>query len=223
MALTTDQPSNARRLRRPPNEVQGLLLEAAHRLFTTQGYHGTTTRQIAEEAGVGESVLFRAFGSKAELFEAAILTPFTAFVDQWAAKWDARATSASDPEEITQSFVKGFYGLAADHKELIQTLIAARVKGGDRALAEVADRVSAKLADSLRVIQRVLLEQGAARHLRDVDAPVSVAFSVGSVLSLVLLDDWVFPAHQRRPGKARQIDEATRMLLYGVTGAAEIQ
>jgi hypothetical protein len=33
---------------------------------------------------------------------------------------------------------------------------------------------------------------------------------------LVLLDDWLFPRHQRRPGKARQIDEAARMLLYGV-------
>ena len=41
-----------------------------------------------------------------------------------------------------------------------------------------------------------------------------------SVMSLVLLDGWLFPPNQRRPGKARQIDEATRMLLYGVTGGA---
>jgi len=68
------------------------------------------------------------------------------------------------------------------------------------------------------VVRRVLLEHGAARHFRDVDAPVTVAVSVGSVLSLVLLDDWLFSPSQRRPGKARQIKEATQMLLYGVTG-----
>jgi hypothetical protein len=76
--------------------------------------------------------------------------------------------------------------------------------GGDPALAEVAARVSDKLADSLRGVQDVLLEHGAARHFRDVDTPVTVAFSVGSVMSLVLLDGWLFPPNQRRPGKARE-------------------
>jgi AcrR family transcriptional regulator len=205
-----------RRLRRAPNEVQELVLQAAHRLFTAHGYHGTKTKQIAEEAGVGESVVFRNFGSKAELFETVILTPFTDFVDDWAARWDVSVAADSDPMEITCSFVKGFYELATEHREVLLTLIAARLRGGDPALAEVADRVSAKLSDSLRVMQDVLLRHGEARRLRDVDAPVSVAVTAGSVLSLVLLDDWLFPRHQRRPGKVRQIDETARMLLYGV-------
>ena len=205
--------------RRAPDEVRDLVLRAANRLFSAQGYHGTTTRQIADEAGVGESVLFRNFGSKAELFETTILTPFTEFVDQWANTWNVSVAAAFDPAEVTRAFVKGFYDLGVDHRELFRTLVAARVKGGDKALAEVADRVTAKLAETLRAVQRVLLEHSAARHFRDVDAPVTVAVSVGSVLSLMLLDDWLFPPHQRRPGKARQIDEAARMLLYGVTGA----
>jgi AcrR family transcriptional regulator len=205
-----------RRLRRAPNEVQELVLQAAHRLFTAHGYHGTKTKQIAEQAGVGESVVFRNFGSKAELFETVILTPFTDFVDDWAARWDVSVAADSDPMEITRSFVKGFYELATEHREVLQTLIAARLRGGDPALAEVADRVSAKLSDSLQVMQDVLLHHGEARQLRDVDAPVSVAVSAGSVLSLVLLNDWLFPRHQRRPGRRRQIDETARMLLYGV-------
>jgi len=45
---------------------------------------------------------------------------------------------------------------------------------------------------------------------------------VGSVLSLVLLDDWLFPPHQRRPGKTRQIEEATQMLLFGVLGSRPV-
>jgi AcrR family transcriptional regulator len=217
--ITTDHQPSGRRMRRAPNEVQALVLEAAHSLFTAHGYHGTKTLQIAEEAGVGESVIFRNFGSKAELFEAAIVAPFTEFVDEWAAKWDVSVARESDPVEITRSFVKGFYALATEHRELLHTLMAARLKGGDQALAEVAGRVSGRLADNMRVMQKVLLQHGEARHLRDVDAPVSVAMTVGSVLSLVLLDDWLFPPHQRKPGKARQIEEATRMLLYGVLGS----
>ncbi|MFZ0715812.1 hypothetical protein [Mycobacterium sp.] len=116
------------------------------------------------------------------------------------------------------SFVKCFYGLASEHKELFRTLVAARVNGGEPTLAEVAKRVSSKLADNPRTVQLVLQEHGAARHFRELDAPVTVAVSVGSVLSLVLLDDWLFPSDQRRPGRSRQIEETVQMLLYGVTG-----
>ena len=204
--------------RRGADEVRDLVLQAAHRLFSEQGYHGTTTRQIAEEAGVGESVLFRNFGSKAELFETTILSPFSEFVNHWAKIWNVSVTSESDPAEVARSFVKGFYGLASEHKELFRTLVAARVTGGESTLAEVAARVSGKLADNLLTVQLVLQEHGVARHFRELDAPVTVAVSVGSVLSLVLLDDWLFPSDRRRPGKSRQIEEAVQMLLYGVTG-----
>jgi len=192
------------------------VLQAAHRLFTAHGYHGTSTQQIAKEAGVGESVIFRNFGSKAELFETAIAKPFTDFVDKWAARWDVDVAANADPTEITRSFVTGFYTLDTEHRDVLHTLIAARLKGGDRALAEVAARVSDRLAGRLGVMEQVLLHQAEARQLRGLDTPVSVAMTVGSVLSLALLDDWLFPPHRRRPGKARQLDEATQMLLYGV-------
>ena len=223
MVLTTTEPIAKRRTgRRASDEVRGLILKTAHRLFATQGYHATPTRQIAEEAGVGESVIFRNFGSKAELFETTILTPFGEFVDAWATTWDAKTTAATDPTQIAEAFVKGFYNLAEEHQELLRTLIAARVNGVDPALAEVATRVGGKLANNLDVVRRVLLEHGAARHFRTGDAPVTVAVSVGSVLCLVLLDDWLFAPGKRRPGKARQIKEATQMLLYGVAGASDV-
>jgi AcrR family transcriptional regulator len=216
--LTTNFDAKRRKGRRAPAEVRDLVLGAANRLFSTQGYHGTTTRQIAEEAGVGESVLFRHFGNKAELFETTILTPLAEFVDRWANTWNVSVAETTDPEEIARAFVKGFYELGVEHRELFRTLIAARVQGGDPALAEVAERVSAKLAETLRVVQHVLGEHGGVRRFRDVDGPVTVAVSVGSVLSLVLLDDWLYSGHQRRPGKARQIEEASQMLLHGVIG-----
>jgi AcrR family transcriptional regulator len=204
--------------RRGADEIRGLVQQAAHDLFSKQGYHGTTTRQIAEMAGVGESVLFRNFGSKAELFETTILSSFSDFVNHWAKTWNVSVTSKSDPTEVARSFVKGFYVLASEHKELFRTLVAARVEGGEPTLAEVAERVSGKLADNLRTVQSVLREHGAARGFRELDAPVTVAVSVGSVLSLVLLDDWLFPSDRRRPGKSRQVEETVQMLLYGVTG-----
>lgn len=203
--------------RRAPAEVQDLILRAADRLFSTQGYHGTTTREIADEAAVGESMIFRNFGSKAELFETVLVAPFTDFVNSWAATWGSRKATSSDAEKITRAFVKGFYAVIADHRDLLQTLLASRFKGGDRALAEIADRVSGDLAQGLTVVRRVMQDVGAVIDLREADTPLTVAIAAGSILSIILLDDWVFTDEDRRPGKGRQIEELTQMLLYGVS------
>jgi outer membrane protein len=48
------------------------LLDAAVRVYSDAGFRGATTRRIAEEAGVNEVTLFRLFGSKAALIEAAV-------------------------------------------------------------------------------------------------------------------------------------------------------
>jgi len=48
------------------------ILTVATELFARQGYQGTTTRQIAEQAGVNEAIIFRHFPSKQELYWAII-------------------------------------------------------------------------------------------------------------------------------------------------------
>src|ERR1039458_6892443 len=44
------------------------IIEAAGKLFARQGFHGTTTRQIAQLADVGENTIFRQFVHKEQLF-----------------------------------------------------------------------------------------------------------------------------------------------------------
>src|SRR5262245_61986393 len=44
------------------------LLAAARKLFSRQGYQGTTTKQIAHEAGVTEAIVFRHFRGKEDLY-----------------------------------------------------------------------------------------------------------------------------------------------------------
>lgn len=48
------------------------LLEVAARIFAQSGYRGTTTRGVAQEAGVNEVTLFRHFGSKDALIREAM-------------------------------------------------------------------------------------------------------------------------------------------------------
>jgi AcrR family transcriptional regulator len=56
------------------SNTKELLLQATLKLISEKGYLGTTTREIAKEAGVTEITLFRNFGSKEFLFEEVLKT-----------------------------------------------------------------------------------------------------------------------------------------------------
>ncbi len=51
-------------------ETRTRILAAARELFERNGTRGTTTREVAERAGVNEATLFRHFGSKGALLDA---------------------------------------------------------------------------------------------------------------------------------------------------------
>src|SRR4051812_32626018 len=52
------------------NEKQKQIISTAERLFSTQGFDGTSVRDIADEAGVNIAMISYYFGSKEKLMEA---------------------------------------------------------------------------------------------------------------------------------------------------------
>lgn len=54
------------------NDRRQAILSAAERLFSKNGFKGTTTRDLAATAGVHEAVLFRYFANKEELYRTTI-------------------------------------------------------------------------------------------------------------------------------------------------------
>lgn len=65
--MTQPNPPVERQRRRAPQETRTKLVRAALDLFTTQGYHESTTPQIAKRAGVAEGTIYRHFESKEHL------------------------------------------------------------------------------------------------------------------------------------------------------------
>jgi AcrR family transcriptional regulator len=59
-------------MRLPAPDRKKQLLEIAMKLFSDQGFDGTTTREIAEAAGVNEALIFRHFRTKEDLFWAVL-------------------------------------------------------------------------------------------------------------------------------------------------------
>ena len=79
IAPATDPPAVSPRAGRRPAAAGGdsraAILAAARSLFAARGFRGTTTRQIAQQAGVDVALIHHFFGTKGELFEAAVQFP----------------------------------------------------------------------------------------------------------------------------------------------------
>jgi AcrR family transcriptional regulator len=68
--------SKGRPGRRPgPSSTRPKILAAARTLFASRGYHATTVRDIAAEAGVNAALVHHYFGSKEQAFVAAMNLP----------------------------------------------------------------------------------------------------------------------------------------------------
>ena len=61
------------------DDTEQRILDAALRVFASEGYTGATTRKIAEEANVAEVTLFRKFKSKENLLKEVLINNRTVF------------------------------------------------------------------------------------------------------------------------------------------------
>jgi AcrR family transcriptional regulator len=81
------------------------ILAAATRLFASRGFDGTSTREIAREAGAKHSLLFYHFRSKGELYLAAVLRQ----LEHLSANVDSALASATDPVARLSAYVEVYY------------------------------------------------------------------------------------------------------------------
>ncbi|MBY8861942.1 TetR/AcrR family transcriptional regulator [Nocardia sp. CA2R105] len=195
--------------RRPRGEPRRLLLDAARTLFARQDYRSTTTREIAEAAGVSEHLLFRNFGSKAALFREAVVLPFTGFVDEFGRTWRAVVPDETDEQDLARQFAGQLYDLFVENRGLVITLLAAEALAPE----EIEDTGIADIRRALDALGRISAE---GMHLRGVrsDHPALAAHStVAMIAGMAALRSTYFGAEQ--PPRAAIVEELTQAILYG--------
>lgn len=89
------------------------IVASARRVFVRAGLAGARTRDIAEEAQINEAMLYRHFGSKEELYEAAVAAPLEAAVA-------AMVELSGEPPE---QFDAGFEEMSARTRSFIFELL----------------------------------------------------------------------------------------------------
>jgi AcrR family transcriptional regulator len=59
--------------RKDPESMKARILDVARRIFGEYGFHGTTTRMIAQEVGIDISTLHYHWGGKKDLYESVVI------------------------------------------------------------------------------------------------------------------------------------------------------
>jgi len=181
----TDTTPTPRRKRRSGPEVAKRILEAAAQEFEIAGYAGATTAAIARRAEVTEAQIFRLYGSKQDLFRAAIFGPlnehFSAFM--------ARAAQVEgDGRELARAYIVELQDFMASHSRMLMSLI-------------VASAYSPETVGSVNEMEglKAYFEQGAALSRRRLDQEPKVSpdlmvrVSFAAVLANLMFRDWLFP------------------------------
>jgi TetR/AcrR family transcriptional regulator len=91
--------------RLPAAERRLALVETAIRVFSDGSYRGTTTAEIAREAGVSEPILYRHFASKRDLYLAALDHVWSKARAEWEAVLDSTANVREAFEEMGRGHV----------------------------------------------------------------------------------------------------------------------
>jgi AcrR family transcriptional regulator len=110
------------------------LIAVATRLFSDRGFSATTTREIANAAGVTEAIIFRHFAHKAELYEAILeVKAREAGTERWVDELRDAAKSGGDLEVLHRllalimdhsqqdpQFLRLMLHAALDHREMMR-------------------------------------------------------------------------------------------------------
>lgn len=196
-------------MRRPRGEPRRLLLDAARVLFARQDYRSTTTREIATAAGVTEHLLFRYFGSKAALFREALVLPFTGFVDEFGATWQAVVPEETDEQELAGQFVGELYDVFVKHQGLLLTLMASEALSDE----ELAETGIADVRRALKVLGRISAEGMNIRGIRSDHPDLSAHSTVAMIAGMAALRSTYFGA--KPPSREVIVGELVQAILHG--------
>jgi AcrR family transcriptional regulator len=187
-----------------------LILEASRGLFAAKGFRGTSTREIAEAAGVAEILLFRNFGSKAELYSSAVVLPLTEFFERWVESdwsgWDEANTAMQQRE-----FISRLYHIVRENRGLIVSYLGLTVfepemmtgLGRAQALDEMIDRLAAQASEHSDRLGR------SAPNAR-----VGTRAVIGMIVAMALFNN-LGRGDGAAPTSDDVIDEMTQLVLHG--------
>lgn len=189
------------------------ILRVAVRLFSQRGFRGTTTKEIANESGVSEAMVFRHFATKQELYSAILDYKACAGSLEDHCAHVADAIARRDDFAVFSGLGRELMRHHENDTEFLRLLTHAALEGHE--LAQMFwDRNVRGLYEFLGGYVRARQREGA---MREIEPAVVVRAFVGAVIHHSLNNTLWDPQHRLLDiPNDRAADEFARILLHGV-------
>ena len=168
-------------IRMPAAERRSALIETAIRVFSAGSYRGTTTAEIARAAGVSEPILYRHFGSKRELYLAALDHVW----GKARASWEEVLASTANVAEAFERMGRGHVSVHDCKFQMAELWVQALGEAADDPeLRKHLRRHMREVHDFIAGVIRRGQAEGVLNAERDADAE-AWTFLAGGVLGMV--------------------------------------
>ena len=158
-------------------------MTAAARLFSRRGFDGTTTRDIAQSAGVNEAIIFRHFTSKDELYWAAV----SEHVGKrgFPGRLYQRLASSRTAKQALSQAAEAVLQQSKEDVALTRLLLFSALR--NRELAE--ELLQGHVKESLNLVANYIRDGVASGQLRKIDPAVGARAFVAMVACHKLVHD----------------------------------
>lgn len=203
--------SIARRSRRSPDELMGLILGAAREEFNRRGFAGATTKAIASRAGVTEAQLFRYFASKTDLFREAVFTSLNRHFAEFQRQEVGALPADTNVRALAREYIADLQDyLRSDGQMLLALMVAQIFDPSEAPEAMGIDNLSEYFRSGAETLGA---RSGAGARI---DPKIMVRISFAAVLATSLFRRWLFP---HGIADDAEIDAATiDFVIEGIAG-----
>lgn len=199
------------RAKAPDSSARDRIVAAAREAFGQYGYNATTTSAIAQRAGVSEPAIYRYFGTKEALFDAAVLTPFTDFLTRHLTEWQQREPGSRPSLEEAEGLFNDLIGLFLDERDIALPLLAVYHFGDPGGTLKL--RLEQAMRGVVALVEQRSASEAASRHYVGVDIPVLARIMVGVCFSLATFPR-LFDMDQLP--RTRFVREMARLTMHGI-------
>jgi AcrR family transcriptional regulator len=112
----------------PLSERDARILQAASRLFAQRGFVKCDVQEIADELAIGKGTIYRAFGTKEELFFATV----DYGMRELSKRLSIKSADKCNKRQALEAWLITFFQFFAEHAELVELLMQERSEFRDR-------------------------------------------------------------------------------------------
>jgi TetR/AcrR family transcriptional regulator len=207
----------AKRIGRPPgadaDKTKAAILDAALRAFAERGFEGASIREITGSVGVGHNLVRHYFGSKDDLWRAAVWHGLGPVASRITEMFDVQAARPLRP--TLRAGLELLVVEAAANPDAFRLLLAEALRGGPR-FDQLYDDVLEPVAQAL-----LAYANGTDEIPSTVDLRVLGVFVFGAVFSPFTFEGFAarvgFAQPRRGEALDRQVDQLIDMIVAGMT------